>query len=77
MKSFRQVKHDGTVTWINELFQLHREGGPAVLRPDGTEEYWRCDRLHRTVGPAIVTRNGYTEFRIEGKPVSANQINKA
>ena len=30
---------DGTEYWHKED-KLHREDGPAIIRPDGTKEYW-------------------------------------
>ena len=44
---------------------LHREGGPAVVREDGFTAYYKNDKLHREDGPAIEW-NGYAEWWING-----------
>ena len=33
----------------------HRDDGPAVIWPDGYEQWYRDDRLHRDDGPAVTT----------------------
>lgn len=33
------ILSDGTQCWYR-LGVLHRDKGPAIIRPDGTEEYW-------------------------------------
>ena len=33
--------------------ELHRDDGPALLRRDGTEEWYKHGKLHREDGPAI------------------------
>lgn len=44
--------------WFNGT--LHREGGPAVIYPDGKGEKWyRHGLLHREDGPAKISHSGY------------------
>lgn len=43
----------------------HRANGPAVIRVDGTQEWYWCGKLHRLDGPAVVRGNGYEEYAIE------------
>ena len=38
--------------------KLHRDGGPAIIQPDGTEEWYQHGRLHREDGPAFTDPNG-------------------
>jgi len=39
--------------------RLHRTDGPALVMPDGTEEWYRDGRLHRSDGgPAVTTGDG-------------------
>ena len=50
---------DGTKVWFKENgIDRHREDGPAVVRANGTKEWWIDDRLHRLDGPAIEYANG-------------------
>jgi len=42
-----------------EQGRLHRDGGPAVIVPDGSEEWYEDGWLHRTDGgPAVTTGDG-------------------
>lgn len=38
--------------------KLHREGGPAVIKADDSEEWWINGELHREDGPAIKNADG-------------------
>ena len=40
---------------------LHRDNGPAIVYPDGTQYWYRNGQLHRDNGPAEVYPNG-TQF---------------
>lgn len=53
---------DGTLIFFKNGM-VHRRFGPAVIYPDGTEEYWRCGRRHRDNGYAIVSGNVCISFR--------------
>ena len=44
----------GTRRYYNSANQLHCDEGPAVVRVDGTLEWYQNGRLHRADGPAIV-----------------------
>jgi hypothetical protein len=39
-------------------FTYHRECGPAIIRANGTEEWFRHGQLHRVDGPAVVLVGG-------------------
>lgn len=58
----REALPDGTVEYRVSLGSghtvLHRLDGPAVVRPDGTEEWWEYGQKHRFDGPAVVRANG-------------------
>ena len=47
-------------TFRNTSGLLHREDGPAVIRPSGTEEWYLNGKRHRVDGPAY-TRPGGTK----------------
>ena len=58
MESKLIVSPNDTKRWYNEDGQLHRERGPAVIWPDGAEEWWLNGQLHRDVGPAVILLGG-------------------
>ena len=37
---------------------LHREDGPAIACPDGTQEWYRNGTIHRDGGPALIYQDG-------------------
>lgn len=48
--------------------RLHRTDGPALVCPDGTEEWYRDGCLHRTDGgPAVTTGDGSTYWYRDGQ----------
>lgn len=40
MISLPQLLSNGTVAWVSTCGKLHSLSGPAVVRKDGTTEYW-------------------------------------
>lgn len=44
----------------------HRDGGPAIIDPDGTETWIQHGQMHREDGPAFI-QNGYVEFYLKDK----------
>ena len=40
---------------------------PAVIRPDGTREWWLNGKKHRTDGPAVIYPDGSEEWWLNGK----------
>ena len=45
---------------------LHRDGGPAVERKDGTKEWYINGRLHREDDPAVIYGDGDLEWCLNG-----------
>jgi len=45
-------------------YQLHREGGPAVVYDNGAEVWYKHGMFHRLDGPACKLKNG-DDFRCE------------
>lgn len=41
---------------------LHREGGPAVIKANGDQQWWTYNLLHRENGPAIERADGYKAY---------------
>ena len=75
------VTPNGAQEWYlvgteNTSKQLHREDGPAIIYPDGTEVWYRNGQRHREDGPEVVTASGIQEWwqwglkhRVEGPAV--------
>ena len=56
----------GVVEYRNAGGKLPREEGPAVVRPDGTKQWYRDGKRHREDGPAIVFPDGTEEWYRNG-----------
>jgi len=54
----------------------HREDGPAVIYPDGTQVWWQNNKLHREDGPAQIWADGTKEWWINGNKISDEDIIK-
>lgn len=65
MRPVMTRRRDGTKEWISGG-KLHREDGPAVLRPDGSKEWRRNGLLHREDGPALEPADGKNEWYLNG-----------
>lgn len=46
--------------------KLHCEDGPAITRPNGSQEWWLNGLLHRVNGPAIIWNNGDKHWYFRG-----------
>jgi hypothetical protein len=51
----------GTEVHLNEGGQFHREDGPAIIYPNGYEEWWLNGLRHRVGGPACTGEDGYNQ----------------
>lgn len=58
---------DGTKEWRNTDGQLHRVDGPAIIRSNGTLEYYLNDEHHRIGGPAIIRQDGTEQYYLHGQ----------
>jgi hypothetical protein len=54
------------IYYTNDNNQWHREDGPAINFPDGSEYWWLNGKRHRKDGPAINLKNGYKEYWLNG-----------
>ena len=64
---------DGTRVWTvdgNPGSKLHRVGKPAIVRDDGSFEYWHNGVLHRIGGPAVFDGVEESHF-LHGRQVSS------
>ena len=61
------IDYKGTKMWQHANGRLHNDlDRPAVIRLDGTTEWWVNGRLHREQGPAIIHPDGTQEYYIDG-----------
>ena len=57
---------DGVEYWM-QYGKIHRENDePAVIRPDGTLEYYNYNVRHRVMGPTIIRPDGTEEYYQNG-----------
>ena len=63
----RIERDDGIVEYYNENGQLHREDGPAIIKPSGTKGWFKNGELHREDGPAIICSDGTKDWYKNGK----------
>jgi len=63
------VFKDGAYHVRNSSGQLHREGGPAVIYPDGMQEWYRNGQYHRDDGPAVIYPDGRRYWYLSGRYV--------
>ena len=76
--------YDGFVGYIRhylydsktKIETLHRENGPAVIHPDGTEFWFINGELHRLDGPSLVFSNGHKSWYIKGKRYLEKEYNE-
>ena len=71
------IKYDGAGgrRYYNDAGQLHRVDGPAVIRCNGTKEWWQNGMRHRVDGPAIEWHNGKNTWVLNGVYVSESEFN--
>ncbi len=48
----------GVIIYRNSKNMLHRNDGPAVIRANGAQYWYKNDKLHRENGPAIIDPDG-------------------
>lgn len=53
-----EIDKDGTQRWRDENDELHRDGGPAVIRVDGFHVWFQHGFHHRADGPAVIYTSG-------------------
>jgi len=57
----------GQMEYKNELGELHREDGPALIYADGKEVWYINGKLHREDGPAVIYTDGTKEWYFHGE----------
>jgi hypothetical protein len=53
----------------------HRDDGPAVIYPNGTQCWYRDGNLHRDDGPAVIYPHGTQYWYLNGK-IQSKKINE-
>ncbi len=53
-----RITDKGSLIWEDSDGLYHREDGPAIIYPNGTERWFYHGQYHRTDGPAITTEDG-------------------
>ena len=56
-----------TINWKDKDGWVHREDGPAQIKPDGTQKWFWRGWLHRDDGPAVIEANGTQMWFQHGK----------
>ncbi len=56
-----------TVTHKDNDGYLHRDDGPAVIKPDGTQYWYQHGKLHRDGGPAEIWHSGVQKWWQHGE----------
>jgi hypothetical protein len=60
---------DGSISyWFKN--RRHRDDGPAIEFPNGTQEYYLNGVRHRVDGPSVVSISGYKEYHLNGNRLS-------
>ena len=67
-ESVGYILPDGTRIWLIDKRLYHRVDGPAVLHPDGSQEWWHLGWLHRDDGPAVIGPGARLEWWHHGSP---------
>ena len=70
-----RIEYPSIVEWRNELGQLHREDGPAIVCAYGYKEWYINDKLHREDGPAIEYADGDKSWYINDKEYTEQDYN--
>jgi hypothetical protein len=54
--------------------RLHRVGGPAFIKPDGTKHWYQHGKLHRDDGPAVEIPNGICQWWLNNRRVDEGDL---
>jgi len=60
------------IWWTDGHF--HRDDGPAIIMPDGTEAWFCHGKLHRADGPAITRPDGTQLWYVDGHQVVPEEV---
>ena len=63
----RWYSRSGTVRWRDDEGRRHREDGPAVVWPDGTQYWFNHGRYHFAHGPSDLYASGSLRWYEDGR----------
>lgn len=66
----------GTRRYFNGAHELHRTGGPAIERADGTKYWYQNGLRHRTDGPAVEWCDGVKWWYLNDRPLTEDEFNQ-
>lgn len=73
---FKTVDTNGCIKYFKGMV-FHRENGPAVIYPNGSQLWYVNGLMHREEGPALVDKmTGYNEYYIDGAKYSEQEFLK-
>ena len=61
------IKKNGIMEKCSNNYQNNCENGPAIIYPDGREEWRVNENLHRIDGPAMTDKKGNLYWYVHGK----------
>ena len=61
------------VRYTDEHGELHRDDGPAVMWPNGTQEWYQHGQLHRDDGPTWIFSDGTQVWHWRGERVTEEE----
>jgi len=62
------------MVYRNELGQVHRVDGPAIILTNGDKFWYVNDLRHRTDGPAVQWADGYCEWWVDGRRMTDFEV---
>jgi hypothetical protein len=68
------IDHVGTNRWYNDLGQLHRIDGPAIIYTNGGKYWYHNGLRHRLDGPAAEV--GYGPYKASHYYIHGNKLSK-
>lgn len=78
-RNYRLMQYVVEITDFSTVYRyegkIHREGGPAIIRMDGVEEWYINGKLHRKDGPAVIGENGHKQWYIDGNLLTESEFN--
>ena len=70
----RFVLGSGSIVYLDENEDYHREDGPAVINSNGSE-YWYIHGCHmRLDGPSVITDGGSEHWEYKGKRLDPRRL---
>ena len=67
------VDSEGTRVYRNAAGRVHRIHGPAIIWPDGSNEWMQNGRHHCQSGPAVTRTSGLKFWFLDGHPMTQSE----